>query len=152
MTIESLLTLELELVRKFIDCLVKEQAVLSKDKVHDLQSITDCKNQLLGEMIDLTDQRNALLRQAGFPDNVDGLKTWLALNASPSNKSVFDSLRSLSAQAKMLNESNASLVNSRLQATQQALSILLPQEQAPSLYNLQGQSSQRSGFKLIDSA
>ncbi|MEY4592250.1 MAG: hypothetical protein RIR18_1145 [Pseudomonadota bacterium] len=153
MSLDSLLAEEAELVARFIECLAQESSVLSQDKVHDLQLITDQKNLLIAELVGAADRRNALLRNAGLPDSAEGLKTWMALHALPDTQKVFDLLKSRSTQAKQLNETNANLVNVRLQATQQALAILLPQEQTPTLYDLQGQSSLRSGnFKFIDSA
>lgn len=149
---EKILVAEDRLVSQFIDCLTREQEVLNQDNVHELQPITGQKNKLIAELVDISDQRNGLLRQAGLPDTNEGFKTWVTLHASPAGRKLFESLKAHAVQAKQLNETNAYLVNARLQATQQALSVLLPQEQAPTLYNLQGQSSSRTGLKLIDSA
>lgn len=152
MSLDSLLENEAVLVDRFIECLNQEQIVLKQDKVHDLQRITDQKNQLISQLTVLAENRNQILRQEGFPDTNEGLKAWLTLNASEKTRQVYERLKSHSTEAKRLNEVNTNMVSVRLQATQQALAILLPPEQSPSLYNPHGQSSLKVGFKLIDSA
>lgn len=152
MSLDKLLSDETRLVEDFIACLKRERHQLAQEKIVDLQAITDQKNQLIGALLSISENRSEVLRQSGLPDTGEGLKTWLSLYGSVEGQQAYEKLRTLSIEAKQLNEINAKMVGQRLQATQQALSILLPQEQAPTLYNPYGQSSQRSNFKIIDSA
>ena len=152
MSLNALLNREADLVDEFVACLVHEREVLSQDKIQNLQQVTDRKNQLISDLTRVATERAQILRQDGFPDSAEGLKAWLTVNASVQTQAIYERLKSGSAEAKRLNELNAHQVTIRLQATQQALSILLPPEQSPSLYNPHGQSSLKAGFKLIDSA
>lgn len=152
MSLLTTLENELGLVRQFVSLLENEQAVLVQGRVHDLAALTEAKTPLLDALMALASNRDELLRAEGYPCSNEGLKTWVTVQASPRVDTLYDELKQLSNEARRLNLLNASLVNSRLQLTQQALSILLPGEQAPSLYDTQGQSAQRVGYKLIDSA
>lgn len=152
MTLLGTLERELTLVKRFVEILAQEQAVLVQGKVHDMAELTDAKTPLLDELVALAANRDNLLHLAGYPSSNEGLKTWVTVQADPAVDTLYESLKQFSNEARRLNLLNASLVNTRLQVTQQALSILLPAENTPSLYDTQGQSSQRVGYKLIDSA
>ncbi len=152
MKLDELLAEETRWVEKFVQLLTDEQKMLTSSQVSDLQSITDQKNSLIELLTKIASQRDELLRAAGLPASSDGLIAWVTINADQALSHLFDRLKQISSEAKRLNELNAQLVNIRLQVTQQALSVLLPQEQSPALYDPLGQSSQRVGYKLIDSA
>lgn len=143
---------ELRQVSAFVELLKTEQGLLTSKDTSDLQTITDQKNALIDQLSQCAQIRDSVLRQAGFPETSDGIKAYLGTLSDPDLDATFAALKSLATEAKRLNELNAKLVGMRLQVTQQALSVLLPQEQAPALYDVQGQSAQRVGYKFIDSA
>jgi flagellar biosynthesis protein FlgN len=152
MKLDELLAEETRWVEQFVRLLTDEQKLLTSSQVSDLQGITDQKNTLIELLTKIASQRDELLRAAGLPASSEGLIAWVTINADQALTHLFDRLKQISSEAKRLNELNAQLVNIRLQVTQQALSVLLPQEQSPALYDTLGQSSQRVGYKLIDSA
>lgn len=143
---------ELQKVSAFVELLQTEQALLTSKDAAELPSITEQKNALIEQLTQCAQIRDDILRQAGFPETGEGIKSYLAVLSNPTLDTTFAALKAQASEAKRLNELNAKLVGMRLQVTQQALSILLPQEQAPALYDVQGQTAQRVGYKLIDSA
>lgn len=150
---------ELNTVSAFVELLKSEQVLLTSNHtsntphpIGDLQSITDQKNNLIDQLTQCAQTRDALVRQAGFPETGDGIQSYLSVLCNPGLDATFAALKAQASEANRLNALNAKLVAMRLQVTQQALSILLPQEHAPALYDVQGQTAQRVGYKLIDSA
>ena len=152
MKLVSILERETDLVTRFVGILTQEQEILVRGKPQDLAPLTEAKTPLIDELMALASQRDDALRAEGFPQDVDGLKTWVTLQGNQQLEATYETLKRASAEAKRLNQLNASLVSTRLQITQQALSVLLPAENAPALYDTQGQSAQKVGYKLIDSA
>lgn len=148
----DLVTEELRQVEAFVALLKTEQSVLTSTDPLALGEITERKNQLVEQLIACAQQRNRWLKLSGFPETTDGLQHYLQTHGSAEESRVFVELKALATEARALNEKNAKLVGLRLQVTHQALAALLPPEQSPVLYDVQGQSAQRIGYKLIDSA
>lgn len=152
MVLLRILEREAALVTRFVGILAQEQEILIKGKPQELEPLSEAKTPLIDELMALAAQRDEALRAEGFPADAEGLRTWVTLQGNADLDSTYAALKQASGEAKRLNLLNASLVNSRLQITQQALSVLLPGENAAALYDTQGQSAQKVGYKLIDSA
>lgn len=149
----ELLGREVKLVQEFVDSLVTEQEALTQGKVDTLESVNRRKTALVEQLNAADNERNGFLRQAGHTGDREGLLAWLANNRGdqPAAKG-WARLQALAVEAKRLNDLNGRLITMRLQATNQALAALTQQSQRSLLYGPNGQTTSRTGSRIIDAA
>lgn len=149
----ELLTAEVKLVESFIACLTAEQDALKAGDVDALTAINAQKTGLADQLNKLEDERNAFLQQSGLTADRQGVSNWLAQNRQERNAGqAWAQLMKLAGKARELNNLNGQLIAMRLQATNQALAILTQQAQRSTLYGPDGQTTLRTGSRIIDAA
>lgn len=149
----ELLTTEVKLVQSFIDCLSTEQEALKVGDVEALTAVNAQKTALAEQLNRLEDDRNALLQQSGLTADRQGVSSWLSKH--PNDRAAaqaWDQLMKLAGKARELNNLNGQLIAIRLQATNQALATLTQQTQRSTLYGPNGQTTLRTGSRIIDAA
>lgn len=144
---------EAALVRAFIACLGDEQEALKQGDVQALPAITARKSALAAQLNATEGERNVLLGQQGYAGDRDGMQAWLAANRNDrATAREWAGLLRAAAEARELNEINGRLIAMRLQATNQALEALSQEARSSTLYGPDGQSTQRTGSRIIDAA
>lgn len=152
-TLAELLTTEVKLVESFIACLTSEQEALKIGNVDALAEINVRKTGLADQLNNVEDQRNAFLTQAGFSADRQGVLGWLNKNRQERTAGqAWVRLMKLAGEARELNGLNGQLIAIRLQATNQALAALTQQAQRSTLYGPDGQTTLRTGSRIIDAA
>lgn len=149
----ELLAAEVKLVESFIACLAAEQQALKAGDIEALTAVNTRKPGLAEQLNRLEDERNAFLQEAGLSGDRAGLSAWLARN--PHDRTAgqsWERLLNLAAEARDLNNLNGQLIAIRLQTTNQALAALTQQTQRSTLYGPDGQTTLRTGSRIIDAA
>lgn len=143
---------EIIFVSRFVELLKKEQEMLKRGKASDLADINVEKISLVEQLNLLETNRRQALKIKGDEDTRDAMRIWLG--GQPKNQTAavnWENLLDLAREAKQLHEVNASLIGMKLQQTNEALAILRKPAQH-SLYGSDGQTSQFSGSRIVDSA
>lgn len=138
-------------VERFVQLLQSEQGMLQAAATDELGLIASEKAALAERLARLGAARNQLLSQAGFGIDREGLNAWAA-RAGDQAAAVCARLLALAADARELNRLNGQLIALRLNNTQAALAALTPEHQRNTLYGRDGQTSARTGYRIIDSA
>lgn len=149
----GLLSLEIELVSRFIALLNDEQDSLKKGDAEALQAITAQKAPLIEQMNAIESERMAAIGQAGQPSNGTSMQQWLENHfADTVATAKWQQLLELAREAKSLHDLNIQLVEMRLKNTAEALAILTQPVESSTLYGSSGQTMTSSGSRIVDSA
>ncbi len=144
---------EIELVSRFVALLQKECEALQCAEVGTLPEIAGEKTPLIEQLNTLEMKRGQLLK-AGPGENVStAMSRWL--EANPKEQQIaadWKKLLDLAREAKRLNTLNSSLVKMHLNHTGEMLDVLTQQARKQALYGSNGQASQLSGSRIVDSA
>ncbi len=145
---------ELKLLRIFVDILQKEQQALVDGDIDRLMPLVTEKTNLSNRLSQLSLQRNQTLATAGFPTDRNGMESWLARQAKPARSSLteWENLLTLASEARTLNQVNGTLIATRLQNNQQALSVLLEASNQAALYGPDGQTTTSGSGRQLGSA
>jgi len=135
-------------LKQFAKTLNDEQVALKSGNADAIEGLIEVKNRQIESLGRLAQQRNQLLRAAGFALDRDGLISWGKKSAQAG---LIDAFLALADEARELNRVNGQLIAMRLNSTQAALAALTP-HRAPSqgLYGPKGQTSFSTGYRLID--
>lgn len=149
--LRTLLQSEILAVKRFVELLRSEQALLQVGDATSLNRITSEKSELIDRLGELAADRNAILVATGFATDGDGLESWVK-NGDATAREMRESLLALAAEAKELNRLNGQLIALRLTHTQEALNALTAGQARTALYGRDGQTSSPTGYRIIDSA
>ena len=131
------LNTELSELRKFVALLASEQQLLLNNDTDGLLTLSESKTQKANQLMEMGKQR----RKALLNDTTSTMETWIAIHA-PGNKTVWDEIKKLAAQAQHLNTTNGELINSRMRNNQQALNVLYNATKSTAgLYGPDGQAN-----------
>ena len=110
----------------FIALLREEQRALVDGKLESLSSFADSKSICLFELNRLGEQRAQWLRARKLPANRAGMERLLREGAggSPQAITAWRQLLALTQTAQQLNDTNGTLIGSRLNGAQRALRVL----------------------------
>lgn len=144
---------EIELVSGFVALLKKECEVLQQAEVSTLPEIAAEKVQLIEQLNALETKRGQLLK-AGAGESVRiAMTRWLEAHPNERSTAVdWKKLLDLAHEAKQLNTLNSSLVKMHLNHTGEMLDVLTQQAKKQTLYGSNGQASQLTGSRIVDSA
>lgn len=145
-----LLEAESSQLKKFLDLLQREEAILIQGDTDGLITITREKNERFRQLQHLHDDRAILLSRCGFNNSNAALRTFCA--NLPRALARWDEVLTLAAQARQRNEFNGQLITERLQHNQAALSVLLAATDQPPLYDAGGHSRPSGGGRMLGSA
>ncbi len=138
-TLETCLARQLELARRFLAALQEESRLLQDPGQADqLTASTAAKLDCVQQFEALDTVRDQALAQLGHSPDGEGLRQALAQH--PALAALLAELQGVAAQARDLNESNGTVINTYLRHTQQTLADLrqLTGQGAESLYNASG--------------
>lgn len=152
-SLAEMLAAEVKLVETFIACLSEEQEALKAGDTDTLTAASGRKSTLAEQLNQLEDERNAFLKAAGLSPDRQGVQNWLGRNrADRAALQAWGRLMKLASEARELNNLNGQLIAIRLQATNEALATLTQQAQRSTLYGPDGQTTLRTGSRIIDAA
>lgn len=140
----SALQHELLAFQQFHSLLQTEQDALVTGNTDSLIGLAQQKNQKVIELTQLADQRNTYLTPRAGSTQQIGMEAWLA-SFDPADQQgagkIWRELIELARTAKMLNQLNGQLIQTRLANNQQALAVLLSANVTSSnLYGKDGQA------------
>ncbi|MCL2160596.1 MAG: flagellar protein FlgN [Betaproteobacteria bacterium] len=148
--IALLLEAESSQLRKFLDLLEREEAVLISADTDGLLSITKEKNERYRQLQHLHDDRSILAARLGHGRGDTAMRALCA--RMPRALARWDEVLSLAAQARERNHINGQLISKHLQHNQAALSVLLTAADHPQLYDAGGHSRPSGGGRMLGSA
>jgi len=149
--LSPLLCEERSQLRDFVSALKREQEVLIAGEIDRLTPVLEEKSRLAADLGKLLDRRNQILASAGVKTDKFGMEAWLA-GQPPAIRADWESLLALSREARLQNEINGNLIQTRMEHNQQALSVLQVASKQTLLYGPDGQSLPGSGGRHFDSA
>lgn len=132
---------ELDAIKAFNGILQKEQRTLINGDVEDLDFLASEKERLIEQLSSLNQQRNQFLSSHGLLTDAAGMKKLFSTDDSfsESNK-IWHELLELVTVTSQLNETNGTIINTRLQHTQRSLTALQCAAGNISLYGPKGQT------------
>jgi flagellar biosynthesis protein FlgN len=143
---------EIESLKRFLAILDEEHTQLKDGHIDRLETLDGRKNIVIDELRALGQQRNMLLKQAGYTLDKSGVDAWI--KAHPDDLRLPDLWATFRAQAtrvKQVAETNAHMIASKLQTTQRALDILLHAgNSSVSLYSADGFTASTAGKRIDD--
>lgn len=108
-----------------LDTLADEERALVNGDADALPTLNATKLERLHAASEHARARLALLRNAGFPPDADGMAAWLAQHGSPVSRGDWQSLRVLENEAQACNQRIGKLIDMRLAVTRQSINVLM---------------------------
>lgn len=138
------LQLEQDAIKTFIGILEKEQNALVQGNIEKLDYLAAQKTQIIKKLADLGNKRDQYLATQGR--SLDTACTNNLLSSEDTLIStIWTELLQLAKTAKQLNQTNGTIISTRLQQSQQALAALKSAAGNVSLYGPKGQTMAISG-------
>lgn len=138
------LQLEQDAIKAFIEILEKEQNALVQGNIENLDYLASQKTQIIKKLADLGDKRDQYLAGQGLSLDTECGNNQL-LSEDTLINTIWTELLQLAKTAKQLNQTNGTIISTRLQQSQQALAVLKSAAGNVSLYGPQGQTMAISG-------
>lgn len=144
---------EIALVSRFIALLKEEQVVLQRADASALSEISEAKAGLVEQLNALELERRSALGSPADQNTRAAMAEWLTKNPQQQTVAVnWKKLLELAAEAKELHELNGTLLATHLNQTAEALAALTWRAEKTTLYGSDGQTAQRTGSRIVDSA
>lgn len=115
---------ETRALQEFVAILETEQKLLISGDADAVLPLLERKTALIATLGVTGQQRDTALRELGLTDDKAEIEAFFS-HAGKAHQEAWHALLELAQSAKRLNTTNGTLINSRLQSNQQALSILM---------------------------
>jgi flagellar biosynthesis protein FlgN len=131
---------EKEALTVFTTLLREEQQTLVRGELERLGSYADSKSNCLFKLTHLGEQRHGLLRERALHCDDAGMESLLRDHVENPElpRAAWRHIVELAKTAKHLNEINGTLIGTRLNSTQEALSVLFCAAKLPGAYTADG--------------
>ena len=149
------LSAEHQAYREFYEILDAEHACLLRSDVDALVQLTQLKSNKGDRLAEFASARAAYLHSLELTPGPQGMTDWLAgcsSNEAPELSDLWRQLTDLAAKARALNESNGTLITTRLMYNQAALAALQSAARVHRQYGPYGQSSIAAGGRELGCA
>ncbi len=135
-----MLQMEKEVLAAFTTLLRDEQQTLVRGELEPLGSYAEAKSKCLFELTRLGEQRHRLLRERGLQCDDAGMQRLLREHVDHPDlpRAAWQQIIDLAKSAKHLNEINGTLIGTRLNSTQRALSVIFSAARLPGAYTADG--------------
>jgi len=140
---------------EFCQLLEAEHASLQRSDVEELLKITQLKSDKVDRLAELATVRTRYLDSVGLSTGREGMSDWMARLAGAEAAEVSNVWRELvdfAATARTLNDSNGTLITTRMSYNQAALAAMQSAARAHSLYGPDGQASVVTGNRNLGTA
>lgn len=145
--LERLVTDEARLMGELEKLLVTEYDVLLKNELAALETASEARQQCMGALLQIQDERVALLRMHGYsndPAGINRLLDWC--DPGKSLKARWSACLELAARCRQSNDRNAALVAARMQRVAGLLEVIVGPGQRAAVYSASGsRDAGRSG-------
>lgn len=145
--LEQLIASEVTLLNELEKLLVTEHDVLLKNELVALEAASDARQQCMGALLQIQDERVALLRMHGYsndPAGINRLLDWC--DPAKILKSRWSACLELASRCRQSNERNAALVAARMKRVAGLLDVIVGPAQRATVYSASGsRDSGRSG-------
>lgn len=124
----------------FVELLREEQQSLVRGDIEQTSAFSQAKSTRLFELKRLADERQALLLRKGLPADRPGMQRLLDSLGSDAAalRMAWQQLLVVTRTARDLNETNGTLIRTRLNGAQRALNVLLSAANIAGAYNNDG--------------
>lgn len=129
---------ERDLMAQLLELVRQEQRLLVGAEIDALDALSARKTELVAQLAELAEPRQAALAAAALPANAQGMAAWLG--ADPEAAAIWSALLEDTRAAKELNRLNGMLINKHMVRAQSALNALHPQP-ASQTYGRSGKAS-----------
>lgn len=151
-SLPSLLDEEAARLRDFLVLLDKEQQALALGDIDRLLPLSAEKTELCTVLAQLGEARAKALAAAGLPPGRPGMAAWIERQPeSGGARRHWQALLAMADKAKALNQTNGTLIATRLAGNQQALAVLMAAANQASLYGPDGQAQSPGSGRLLGS-
>lgn len=135
------LQLEQDAIKTFIDILKKEQNALVHGNIEDLDYFASQKTHITKKLADFGNKRDQYLTAKGLSLDTKCINNLLiSEDNNTATGTIWTNLLQLAKTAKQLNQTNGTIITTRLQQSQQALAALQSAAGTVSLYGPKGQT------------
>lgn len=134
--IANLIEAEFTQLRRFMDVLEREEALLVAGDIDALQALTAEKTEIFQQLQRQHDARALLLGSERLPNEDASVRS--VCKGAPATLARWDATLALAREARARNQINGKLINERMKNNQAGLSVLLTAAQAPQLYDASG--------------
>jgi flagella synthesis protein FlgN len=141
--------------RDFCQVLEAEQACLLRSDVDALLQVTELKSSKVDRLAELANARVGYLDALRLSSGRRGMTDWLVQHAGsdrPELSKLWHELVAFADKARSLNDSNGTLITTRLTHNQAALAAMQSAARTHSLYGPDGQSSVAAGNRELGRA
>lgn len=138
------LQLEQDAIKTFIEILEKEQNALVQGNIDNLDYLASQKTEIIKKLVNLDEKRAQYLAAQGLSLNTECVNSLLPPEDTLTS-TIWTELLQLAKKAKQLNQTNGTIISTRLQQSQQALAALKNAAGNVSLYGPKGQTMAISG-------
>lgn len=140
-------------MQQFITLLQEEQECLLRGDADAVSAQIARKSGWLQKIAGLAERRRAFLQSQRCAADRQGMDSWLAAHPEATGLSgTWHALLKLTHQANRANEANGTLIATRLQSSQQALTALVAGARSGNLYGRNGQAIGLWGSRQIGAA
>ena len=151
----SSLRSELSAFRELHQVLKAEQDCLLRSDVDGLLELTEAKSKHIERLAALAAVRAAYLDSLKLPPDQAGMAKWLSVHAGherPGLSDAWNQLLSVAAEARAINESNGTLIATRLNHSHAALAALHSAARSLSTYGPDGHTALPAGQRELGRA
>ena len=151
--VARILDQEIELVSHFLLLLKQEQDALKTGDPAPLPEIAEKKSRLVDQLNNVENERNRSLGEPYYNQGRNGMAGWLAANPSAADCARrWEKLIELARESRLMHQLNSRLLALHLNRTDEALAVLTRRHAENTLYGSNGQTSQFTGSRIVDSA
>jgi flagellar biosynthesis/type III secretory pathway chaperone len=137
---------ELNISKDLLFLLQREEEVLAHQEIQNIPDITQEKNKLILEFIQLRSMRIKNLSSLGLPRDETEISAWVAKQAYPSLQLVWQELTDLLKKCQEINQINGMMIQKLSATNRSAIQLLVGQDPMKSLYGPSVVSSTSSKF------
>ncbi len=151
-SLESLLDEEAARLRDFLALLEREQQALAQGDIDRLLPLSAEKTELCAVLAQLGEARAKALAAAGLAAGRPGMESWIGRQPeSGGARRNWQALLAMADKARALNQTNGTLIATRLANNQLALAALMAAADQAALYGPDGQARPPGGGRFLGS-
>jgi flagella synthesis protein FlgN len=152
MTIGDLLRREVDSLREFVVLLEQEREMLGQGATERLLPLIETKNSLAGALGTLAETRDGELARLGLGTGRAAMEAWLGRSGRAEERTAWENLLALAAQARELNVTNGKLIELHMRHNQQAFNALMGAADRAMTYGPDGQRHGGLGGRILGKA
>ena len=152
--LEQLINEETSLLGDLEQLLGREHEILQKNELSALETASDLRQERMGALLRIQDERGTLLRMHGYSADGVGIDKLLAwCDPKQQLRTRWSQCLDLATRCRRSNDRNAALVSARMQRVEGLLEVIVgPSQHAGTYSSTGGRSQNRSGAMFAGEA